>query len=77
MKNFYVTFGRKYRTVGHPKARYIHPDGYVTIIAKDETEARRITMLEFGQHWASMYDDETLQKEYFPLGSLKTIQYEE
>ena len=76
MKNFYVTFGSKYRSVGHPKARYIHPDGYVTVIAENEEEARKIVMLEFGNHWASMYDDATMVFDYFPRGNLKTIKYE-
>ena len=71
MDNFYVTFGQQYRYNQHPAAG--HPDGWFLIIAEDETDARSAAFKLMGDKWAFMYPESEFNKDYFPMGLLRTI----
>lgn len=57
-KVFRITFGQRYRTETHPAGEWIHPDGYVIIVADDEQIARDKADAVFGKEgWSMIYDD--------------------
>lgn len=71
MPEFYITFGQQYRQEKHPVS-YVHPDGYVKIIAKDADQARAKAFEVFGKRWSFFYE-EVPKAEHFPLGVLETL----
>lgn len=75
MNTYCVTFGQQYRQGPHPKVRYAHPDGWLTIEAESEGEARDKAFSELGQYWSFLYEEGKFEesKHYFPLGELHRI----
>lgn len=73
MTPYYVTFGQRYRRDTHPTFSPAHPDGWVTILAKDDLAARRVAVNWFGTAWCDLYEDEPEQA-LFPLGELHRIE---
>jgi hypothetical protein len=56
-KVFRITFGQRYRSETHPAGDWIHPDGYVVIVADNELAARRKADKVFGpEGWSMIYD---------------------
>lgn len=75
MKTFYITFGVKYlyephRTLGLNPAL---PDGWATIEAEDEYEARVALRDLIDNEYAFLYDEQPSQAKYFKLGHLGDI----
>lgn len=73
MAEYAVTFGQQYRNDPHPRVKYAHPDGWLTIKASDEVEAREKAFAHLGINWAFLYPMEEFKKDYFPLGELHVI----
>ena len=73
---FRVTFGQKYRRVGHPGLREAHPDGWLAIMAPDLLSARAAAIDLLGDQWASIYraTDHDDWDDYYPLGELHRIE---
>lgn len=79
MRNFYLTFGVKYRHEPHPFWKGADPSGWVTIVAGSEPEARRTASLYFGEAWSMLYPDnhfnEALNKaQFYPRGEIARIE---
>lgn len=70
--DYKVTFGTRYRGEPHPHFAPAHPDGWVTIRARNEWEARRVAHIILSDKWSGMYEDELRESE-FPLGELAAI----
>jgi hypothetical protein len=77
MQTFYVTFGVKYREEQHPIWPNAHPDGYLTVIAKDESMARRFTAALLATNWAFIYDEEHFNISRWTRGELGRIEFSE
>lgn len=84
MAEWFVTFGQRYRTETHPVFADAHPDGWVTIVADSEEQARRVAFGLLGRQWAFLYPstytelDQGLRPgrkwaELFPRGELARI----
>lgn len=73
MKEYFVTFGQQYRHEPHPKAKYAHPDGWLTIVAETMKEAREKAFAELGDKWGFIYEHDDFQRHYFPEGELHRI----
>lgn len=73
MQEFYVSFGQKYRHETHPRLPFVHPDGYLTIEAKNYTSARAHAFTLMGPAWCMLYDAEEFKgiSHHFPRGELK------
>lgn len=69
LREFYLTFARKYARISHPTCEQAHPDGWVTIEARDEPHARYLAWKHFGPAWCTIYD-RPLTKDLFPKGEL-------
>ncbi len=74
MKDFYVTFGQRYRHEPHPSGYPIHPDGVVRVRAESEEEARGKTFEAFGGKWSFVYVEEEFEPEWYPRGELFSIE---
>ena len=48
----------------------MHPDGYVVIVARDATEARRAAVRRYGTAWSDLYSKETFRPAFYPKGEL-------
>ena len=72
MKEFYVTFGDRYRRESHPVCGWVHPDGYLVIEATDHDTARQAAFNVTGGKFAFMYQDQP-DLQYFPLGEIMRI----
>lgn len=76
MKKYIITFGQKYRFERHPYLPKAHPDGYVTIFAREENEARikaaQLCGTNEGKYafYAFLYDAEDFDYSLYPLGEL-------
>jgi hypothetical protein len=53
---YFLTFGVGYARRPHPRGSWVHPDGWVTIVAPSHAEARRIAVDLFGICWDDLYD---------------------
>lgn len=73
LKNFYVTFGQRYRQEHHPFMANAHPDGWLRIEAETNAEARETAFDWLDVHWAFVYDEKDFDKSLFPLGELKHL----
>ena len=75
LKEYRFTFGQKYRREEHPTFPAAHPDGYVTVIATDESQARNAVVGLIGTAWAFCYvapfTDDWAQ--CYPLGELARV----
>lgn len=70
MAEFKVTFGPIYRNKQHPKVGWAHPDGYMTVVAENEDEARIKIHDLLGEHWAFIFPTDKMEDKFFPLGEL-------
>jgi len=70
-KEYYITFGQKYRYEPHPRASWVDPDGYVVIEAEDKGLAAQKAVELFGQLWSFIYSKEEMRFEYFPHGETR------
>lgn len=70
---FYLTFGQKYRDTPHEVRPDlpIHPDGYYTVEAESEEQAREWAFEIFGDKWSHMRKE--VDETYFPRGSIGLI----
>ena len=68
---FFVTVGQQYREERHPCGW--HPDGYVRIEARYESEARAKVNFKAGNKWASIYPAEKFDFSFHPLGELEVL----
>jgi hypothetical protein len=66
----------RYHRENHP-CEYVHPDGYITIVAPDETTARLWFIRSFGNKFCSVHTPEQMEEifaehnvNYWPLGEL-------
>lgn len=75
MATFYITFGSRYHSEVHPKlgARPELPDGWLTVEAETENEARTIVFDSIGPAWAFLYD-KAPSRRLFRAGHLGSLQ---
>lgn len=66
LKEFFVTFGQKYRHEPHPTSPKINPDTVVIVKAQNYEEAREITFRVFGSYWSFIYSSETFDPSFYP-----------
>lgn len=66
----YITFGAQYSHEEHPKWPQAHPDGWLTIEAENEIQAREIAVALLGLQWSTSYTAETLEPRFFPRGEI-------
>lgn len=71
---FYITFGSQYRHEEHPNYSDAHPDGWFTIHADSEAEARDLAFARFGSHWSFLYPEEDFETHYYPRGELGVLE---
>lgn len=60
---FYLTFGQKSPA----------KDGWIEVIADNETQARLKVVKVYGQKWSGIYNEFTFEPKYFPKGKLGEI----
>ena len=73
IKEYRVTFGRKFGPPSfdlHKTFGKAHPDGWVSVFAETELEARTITLAVLGTEWSGIYDLKDVDWDMFPLGEL-------
>jgi hypothetical protein len=75
LQEFRVTFGLEYSYKLHPTYAPAHPDGWLTIEAPDEVEARRVAVRLLGVHWSGIYPAEQDDPMWllFPQGEVRRI----
>jgi len=71
LKEYFITFGQKYRSEKHPKCNWIDADGYVVIEAADKNAAAQKAFELFGQFWSFIYSSQEMSFEYFPHGETR------
>lgn len=75
LREFRVTFGVQYATEQHPVS-WVHPDGWLAVVAPNETVAREAVINMVGTQWAFIYDDNDPRRptlERYPLGQLHLL----
>lgn len=80
MRNYFVTFGQKYRHEQHPVSLdgvRPHPDGWVLIRCGNQSIADRTAHALFGTRFSIVYSEETHSKHLYPMGELFSIKIEE
>lgn len=74
LREYRFTFGQKYALEVHPRFGAAHPDGWLTILAHDDLDARVAAVNLLGQEWAFMYPPRELETvawgHLFPRGEL-------
>ena len=76
LKEYRFTFGQKYAHEEHPTFPAAHPDGYVTVIATDESQAWNAVVDLIGAAWAFCYPapfSRVVWEELYPLGELARV----
>jgi hypothetical protein len=77
MIEFRVTFGQQYHHMPHPTLPEANPDGWLAVMADDETLARVAVFDRIGSAWSSIYgpDDDHYPTAdgYYPRGELARI----
>jgi hypothetical protein len=78
LSSYYLTFGVGYEDFPHPRGDWIHPDGWVTVVAPSYHAARVVVVGLFGWHWSDIYEAEhyesgALDVAKFPRGELMRI----
>lgn len=63
MTNFYLTFGQQSPL----------KNGWIKVVAKDETAARHLVIEQYGIKWSGLYAEEIFEPYYFPEGELGVI----
>lgn len=72
---FRVTFGVQYKHDPHP-AGWPHADGWLTVVAPNETVARDEVYAMVGQRWSFIYapwDARYPGKDKYPMGELRRV----
>jgi hypothetical protein len=75
-REFRITFGLRYRYDVHPHFPQAHPDGWLTIVARDEEIARQIAHVVLDFDWAGIYAgpfDEDAWRRKHPAGEITRI----
>ena len=72
MKDFFITFGQRYRREIHPHGG--HPDGWVRVLAETYEQAQEKAMAKFGPLWANLYEADDFDKSFHPKGELGVIE---
>lgn len=70
MIEYRLTFGQRYRTEPHPHFDRAHPDGWVTIIARNADHARAIAYAALDRQWADLHPADEVDTSLYPLGEL-------
>lgn len=70
---FRLTFPIRFERDPHPAGLWVHPDGWVTVIAPSYIEARRICMDLFGPAWSDLITLTNFDAAYYPRGELLRI----
>lgn len=75
LTEYRVTFGQQYAYVEHPKFRPASPNGWLTVYAPCEQDARDAVVGELSDDWSSLYpvDLEGIRvadRQFYPLGEL-------
>lgn len=70
MSEYRVTFGQRFRHDQHQKFRDAHPDGWVTILARDYDHAHAIAMAALGTEWSGLYEADEIGTDVLPRGEL-------
>lgn len=73
LQEFRFTFGVKYSHEPHPFWPGAHPDGWLTVLAVDEDEARTLVRPYIGNIYAFSYPLDRFKEEYHPMGELARI----
>jgi len=75
LKEFLVTFGQQYSREPHPKVRYAHPNGWLSIMAYTYEQAREMAFQELGPAWCFIYERgvDQLSESLFPMGQLHQV----
>lgn len=76
VQEYRFTFGMKYSREEHPAFPAAHPDGWLTILARSEEQARAVAWAVIGAAWAFCYAepfDEAKWAQDHPLGELARI----
>jgi hypothetical protein len=74
VEEFRFTFGQKYYEESHP-CEYAHPNGFITVVAKDEMAARAYFIKRFGETYCSIFTPKRMEElclpyDYWPKGEL-------
>lgn len=75
LKNFYVTFGVKYRFFTHPVWIAADPDGVLKVMAPSLDTATAATQIALGTNYAFIYPEAEMAWKYHPQGVIGTITY--
>jgi len=78
MHEFRITFGLQYRNEPHPRVKWAHPDGWLSVYAPDYETARELAVALVGSHFAFMYIEGKPNwptQDHYPLGQLASIRY--
>lgn len=70
---YHFTFGMKYRHEVHPVVGTVNPDGYVTVMAASEHEARATMFKHYGLAWAFCYVGTPPEARFVPAGQLRVL----
>jgi hypothetical protein len=68
--NWYVTFGQQYSRETHPHASWVHPDGWMRIVADNSGEARRMAFSILDREWSNLLSEDEFDSSFYPLGEL-------
>lgn len=76
---FAVTFGQQYPREPHPRLPVAHRDGWLTINADNEGQAREMAYEALGTAWSFIYTEAEMEqfKVDFPLGELAVLPAEQ
>jgi hypothetical protein len=75
LTEYRVTFGQRYAYVENPAFKPASPNGWLTIYAPCEQDARDAVAGELGAYWSALYPIDvewirTADREFYPLGEL-------
>jgi hypothetical protein len=70
MIEYRLTFGQRYRTEIHHYFEGAHPDGWVTILARDYDHARAIAVAALAQQWSDLRPATDEDAALYPRGEL-------
>lgn len=74
-KTFQMTFGQQYSHEVHPTHRWVHPDGYATLVVPADTDPHTAAYRIFGDRYSWIYPEDQFEnsKHYYPRGCLQRI----
>jgi hypothetical protein len=71
--SFFLTFGVRYAKRSHPRGSWIHPDGWVEVVAADYHAARTVVIDLFGRAWSDLYREDEFDRSDYPRGLLMVL----